>query len=153
MSLKFFSIIFLIVSLQSACQTNNKDNTQKKLKTTTQIDSQAQKTKDSLELVREIEEEAKPVYIETFKTVHEIKTYVEMAEKGEVNKSEVIAMYNEKLAPGMGKLTTLSQIKKRLDTAGDAYIEFKFKKACAEIALSKAAEQKFKANMLDSSKH
>ncbi len=152
MSLKFLSIVFLIASLQSACQTKIKDNTEKQIKPTTQIDSQAQKTEDSLKLVREIEEEAKPVYIETFKTVHEITTYVEMAEKGEVNKNEVIAMYNEKLGPGMGKLSTLSQIKKRLDTSGDAYIEFKFKKACAEIALSKAAEQKFKANMLDSSK-
>ena len=152
MTYKFLTIIFFIAFVQLlSCKTENKNNNQKD-STTTVTDSIAQKTKDSLELVSEIEEEAKPAYIDAYKKIMEIKTNVELAEKGDLNKSQVVADYNERLGPEMGRLSTLSQVKTRLDTAGDAYIQYKFKRACADIALSKAAEQKFNAKTFDSSK-
>lgn len=144
---KITFVLWLFTTLQAVSQVDSIDHGQI-ISTTPRIGSQVEKAKDSRNIRKEVEEEARPVYVETFKTVYEIKTYVEMARKGKMSKSKAIAMYNNKLGPEMGELSSLSKIKERLDTAGDAYIKYKFLQACAEIALRKAAEASFKAEML-----
>ena len=96
-------------------------------------------------MIKEIQEEAKPVFIKTYKIVHEIMDDVDLAKQGLLPKSAVIQKYNEVLGPEMGRLKTLTQIKARLDTAGEGYIKYKFIKAQAEIAREKAAEKKHTA--------
>ena len=87
MTYKFLTLFFFFAFVQLlSCKTENKNDSQNDLRTTVN-DSIAKKTKDSLDLVREIEEEAKPVYIDAYKKVMEIKTNIELAEKGDLNKT------------------------------------------------------------------
>ncbi len=108
-------------------------------------DSLATKKADSLRLISEIEAEAKPAYVSAFSAVMTIKAEVEECEKGLLKSRDVVSHFNSTLGPEMGRLSTLSQVKQRLDTAGDAYVDYKFKKACAAIALEKAGAAKFES--------
>lgn len=136
------SIIFSIIclSLLISCWNNDSDT----------IKLADKRRNDSIQAVREIEELAKPAYIDAYKKVNEIKMNVKLAEKGLLKAEEVVSQFNRVLGPEMGQLRKLSQVKQRLDTAGDAYIQFKYKRAQAEIALYKAAELKHRLEMADS---
>lgn len=52
---------------------------------------------------------------------------MELADSGSMKKTGVVPEFNWILEPKMCYLKTLSQVKKRLDSGGDAYIEFKHK--------------------------
>ena len=103
--------------------------------------------KDSLEndqrLKSEIEEEAKPVYVEAYKTILTLRSYIRLADSGRIKRSDVVREYNSAVAGTMGHLSNFKKVKQRIDDDGDAYAEFMFKKACAEIAARRAAEAKF----------
>jgi TonB family protein len=89
---------------------------------------------DSIELV--IAELAKPVYIETYKTVNTARFKVKNALSGKYSVKEAMDYYNENLSSYMGRYQTLQSVKKRLDTAGDAFIDAMFLREKGRIAKS-----------------
>lgn len=88
--------------------------------------------KDSLENV--IMELAKPVYIESYKIVNTARFKVKNALAGKYPFKDAMDYYNENLATYMGRYQTLQSVKKRLDTAGDAFIDVMFSREKARIA-------------------
>lgn len=94
----------------------------------------AQESNDSTILAK-VRELAKPVYMEAYRVVHNSKKKVEWAYAKHINASEAIDYYNTNLGPIMGKLKTLIEVKKRLDSSGDDYIEYMFLKEQAKVAL------------------
>ncbi|GEM_PF-2697578 len=89
---------------------------------------------DSIEHV--IEELAKPVYIETYKTINTARFKVKNALSGKYPVKEAMDYYNENLSSYMGRYQTLQAVKKRLDTAGDAFIDVMFLREKGRIAKS-----------------
>ena len=135
------TIPFLALIIFISCQNSTNLDRQSVVE-----DSLRRERLDSVKLVREIETEAKPAYIEAYEAVQDMKDKIRLSEQGLIRRSDVIDDFNQTLGREMGRLSSLSQIKERLDTAGDAYIQFKFKKACANVAMEKAASLKFEFN-------
>lgn len=142
MSSKFLFLLLIGILVVSGCNSTN-TNTERK---------SYHSYKDSIAMIREIEEEAKPAYIEAYTKVAELRQYIRLAEAGQLTNDEVVAEFNRNFGGELGRLKTLQEVKQRMDTAGDGYIKFRFLKAQADIALRKAAEKQFEINSLDSIK-
>lgn len=90
-----------------------------------------------------IMEKAKPAYTKAFTEINEIKSLVKLAEDGLLKQDEVIRKYNNTVGQTMGQLHKLTDVKMRIDTAGDAYIKYKWNIEAAKIAREMAAEKAF----------
>ena len=91
-------------------------------------------------LLKQIQLEAKPVYVKAKTEISELRNLVDLAKKGLINKNSVVNKFNELVGPIMGIQSSFNAIDKRLKNAGDAYVDFMFKKELARIANKRAAE-------------
>lgn len=96
--------------------------------------AQKDPVKDSLENI--VNELAKPVYIETYKIVNTARLMVKNALSGKYPVKDAMDYYNENLSSYMGRYQTLQSVKKRLDTAGDAFVDAMFLREKGRIAKS-----------------
>ena len=139
------TIIFILTI--TACQNQETKNAESAGNEPSHIEKKA--IQDSIvskeDLVKQIEELAKPVYVEAYTIIHTLKNEVELAKQGTISKSGVVNHYNQTVGETMGRKSTLEAVDKRLQEAGDGYIDFMFKKECARIATQKAAEKSFEA--------
>ncbi|WP_300597336.1 energy transducer TonB [Niabella sp.] len=94
--------------------------------------TQTDPVKDSIERI--VEDLAKPVYIETYKIVNTAKYKINNAINGRYPAKEAMSYYNENLSKYMGSYKTIQAVKKRLDTAGDAFVEVMYLTAKGRIA-------------------
>src|ERR1043166_4986786 len=127
----FISFTLIITSCQNQNEQNKSVDSISKEKVTQDSIAHAERNdKDSIELKKEllkqIEELAKPVYVEAYTVIHTLRSEVELAKKGTIPKSGVVRHFNETVGRTMGRRSTLEQVDKRLQEAGDAYIEFMF---------------------------
>lgn len=91
----------------------------------------------------EIMEEAKPVYVDAFVKINTLKNYIHFVDDGTMDKKQVVNEYNNTFGYRMGFLKTFAEVKQRIETAGDAFIDYVYKKECARIALMKSANIQF----------
>lgn len=94
--------------------------------------------------MEEIKEEGRPYWVQAKKELFSIQNYIDLAEKGLVKKNDVIAEFNNTIGKVIGKSNSFDDVKKRVENSGDAYVEFVFNKACADIANRRAAEAAYK---------
>lgn len=100
-------------------------------------------TADKSSLENLVLEKAKPAYTKAYTEISEIKANLKMAEDGLIEKEQAVKLYNNTVGVTMGKLTKFSDVKTRIDTAGEAYVQYRWKAAAAKIATEMAAEKKF----------
>lgn len=86
---------------------------------------------------------AKGKFVEATSTVFELRTNIDLAKKGFISKDGVVKMYNETIGKTTGFVSNLNEAEQALNRNADAYIQFTFKKAVANLALAKAAEVAF----------
>lgn len=135
--MKYIFLLISFAAISFSCGENKSDNA-------TNVIEPAQDRKTDLE--SEVAELAKPAYIEAFTQVHTLKNNISLVDSGLVEKSAVVREYNSTVGLYMGRLSDFESIRARMDTAGDAYIEFRYQKEKARIAFEKAAELEFEQN-------
>lgn len=116
------------------------------------FDSKVNSTERAKSLEAEISKEAEPVYIEAYTKVNGLRINIKLANEGTLNKKDVLREYNSGIGTVMGNLKSFSDMQKRIDTAGDAYIQYMVLKAKADIALRKAAEKSYESKMQEDKK-
>jgi len=94
--------------------------------------AQKDPVRDSLERI--VEELAKPVYIETYKIVNTAKYKINNAINDRYSAKDAMRYYNDNLSQYMGSYNTIQAVKKRLDAAGDAFVEVVYLRAKGRIA-------------------
>lgn len=80
-------------------------------------------------------------------TVTLLKNEVQLAKDGFIDKNKVVEHYNETMGKTAGIVKTLDEVEQQLTKNGDAYIRMTLLKAAANIALGKAAEKAFDAEL------
>lgn len=100
------------------------------------------------EALNEVFKESGSEYTEAVKLVSQLKTNIDLAKQGIIQKEAVIKQYNDSLGKTTGQVKSLDEAEKQLIEKGDAYIQMTLKKAVANIALEKAAQKAFEAEEL-----
>lgn len=139
--MKLFIKIFFALVLLSCNNT--------KIKTaadTTAINTSVDSSNSEENLRQQIAEEAKPAYVDAWTKIAKIKQYINLADSGKMQKKDAVYLYNSTVGSTMGKLSSFSAVKTRIDTAGDAYVDYVYKKAQADIALQHAAEKNYQTD-------
>lgn len=97
------------------------------------------------EALNDVMKEAGSEYSSAVKTVSQLKTNIDLAKQGFIEKEKVIKEYNDSIGKTTGQVKSLDEAEQQLIEKGDAYIEMTLKKAVANIALEKAAQKAFEA--------
>ncbi len=79
-------------------------------------------------------------YKKVVSDVNELKSAVNLAKQGFIDKKDVVNKYNETLGKTAGVVTTLSEVEDKLTSKAQDIIDFTLLKARANIVLAKAAE-------------
>jgi hypothetical protein len=140
--MRSIAVVIMVLFVASGCHENNNA-----VKTTSKNDTLAITGKNdtvsySNSLEEKIKEEAKPVYVAAMQKIIMLRSYIKLADSGDLKKSDVINQYNEMVADRMGRLSNYNKVKKRINEDGDAYAEMLYNIECANIAARKAAEAK-----------
>ena len=132
-----YKFIAVLVIFLSACSDDNQDEP-------AAVNKPVEKqTPDSISIEKKVkaavEDEARESYARAKENIRVLKESIARADSGLQQKAAVINQYNTTVGAVLGDLTSYSAVKKRIEEGGDAYIEFVYKKAVAEIAMRKAA--------------
>jgi hypothetical protein len=100
------------------------------------------------EAYNDVMKEAGSEYASAVKLVSQLKTNIDLAKQGFIEKEKVIKEYNDSLGKTTGQVKSLDEAEKELIEKGDAYIQMTLKKAVANLALEKAAQKAFEAEEL-----
>ncbi len=139
--MKFFTKLIFALLLLSC---NNSEI--KTFADTTIANTNVDSSNSEQALRQQIAEEAKPAYIDAWTKITKIRQYINLADSGKLQKKDAVYLYNSTVGSTMGKLTSFSAVKNRIDTAGDAYVDYIYKKAQADIALQHAAEKSYETD-------
>ncbi len=80
---------------------------------------------------------AKPALVKATGEINQMKSFIELADSGQIDKSELINRYNANLGRIMGKVTTFEALRQKIDSTGSAYIEVMHEKEAARIEQEK----------------
>lgn len=89
--------------------------------------------------------ESSSEFTSAVKLVNELKTNIDLARKGFIEKEKVIKQYNDSLGKTTGQVKSLDEAEKALIEKGEAYIQMTLAKAVANLALEEAAKKAFEA--------
>jgi hypothetical protein len=78
-------------------------------------------------------------YIKAIENVTDLRSAVDLAKQGIIDKDDVVKKYNDTIGKTTGIVSTLADVEAKLADKGDAFIEFTLKKARAQAILSKAS--------------
>lgn len=95
----------------------------------------------------EILADTKDKYSEAAANVTKLKLDVALAKDGFIDKNTVVKEYNDTMGKTAGAAKTLDDVEQSLAKNADAYIKFTLLKAAANVALGKAAEEAFNAEL------
>lgn len=87
-------------------------------------------------------------YKKAVMNILELKTNIDLAKKGFLDKKDVLDQYNKTIGTTTGQLDSLDQVEKRIIEQGDAYIQTTLLKAAAQIALEEAAKKAYEAELV-----
>jgi len=116
----------------------------------TAFKSSVDETVEKVDNLNEVMKDSKSAYTSAVTQVSNLRIQIDLAKKGFVDKKEAVKLYNETLGKTTGEVKSLEEAEKALEKNAKAYIEFTLLKAAANIALQKAAEKVFDAQMIDS---
>jgi hypothetical protein len=80
--------------------------------------------------------------------VNELKTQIELAKNGFLDKAKVVEHYNETIGKTTGLVSSLDEAEKQLTENGEAYIKMTLYKAAANIALEEASKSLLEAEKI-----
>lgn len=138
------TLILINFILQSCDSPHNNEET--KIKPPIEAEP-VEKTENDIR--REVEEAAKPAYVKAYAEIASLRSNIDLAEKGTVDKSDVINLFNRTVGVVMGRESSFTGVKNRIEKGGDSYIQYQFQKEIARIAFERAGESQFKAEQLD----
>jgi|JI6StandDraft_1071083.scaffolds.fasta_scaffold102721_3 hypothetical protein len=92
------------------------------------------------EVMKEIRQEAKPVFINANAKIYELRSLIELAKQGLIKKEDVVKHYNYTVGGVMKFQKTFTGVVKRIKESGDAYAMFLYEKEQARILFLKAAK-------------
>jgi len=84
-------------------------------------------------------------YAGAVKNITELRTNIELAKNGFIDKDNVVKQYNETIGKTTGEVKTLEQAEKKLAENADDYIKMTLYKAAAQLALQEAAKKAVEA--------
>lgn len=87
-------------------------------------------------------------FTDAVKNVNELAINIKLAKEGFLDKNKVLKQYNESIGETTGKVKTLDEAERELSKNADAFIKITLYKAAAQIALEKAAEQAYQAEVV-----
>lgn len=79
-------------------------------------------------------------YSEAIKNVIELRTNIQLAKDGFLDKEKVLKQYNETIGKTTGQTSSLDEAEKELNSNAEDYIRLTLLKAAAQIAFGKASE-------------
>lgn len=97
--------------------------------------------------LKEALSESQSEYVKAVSTVKTLESQINAAKEGFLKKEKVVKYYNETIGQTTGQVKNLEQAEKALEKNADAYIKFTLLKAAANVALGKAAEAAFDAQL------
>lgn len=100
--------------------------------------------KDAQNILNEVYKESNSEYEQAISHVTELKTEIDLAKQGFIDKGVVLKRYNETIGQTTGEVKTLDEAEQALNQNAEAYIKFTLLKAAANIALAKAARESVK---------
>lgn len=77
--------------------------------------------------------------------IAELKTNIDLAKKGFIDKKDVVDQYNKTIGQTIGQVKSLDEVESAIVKNGDAYIKMTLFKAAANLALEEAAKKAFEA--------
>jgi hypothetical protein len=95
------------------------------------------------EAYNKILKESDSEFTQAVKLVNQLKTSIDLAKKGFIDKEAVIKEYNDSIGKTTGQVKSLEQAEKELTEKGEAYIQMTLAKAVANLALEEAAKKAF----------
>jgi hypothetical protein len=95
------------------------------------------------EAYNEVLKESDSEFTQAVKLVNQLKTNIDLAKQGFIQKEAVIKQYNDSIGKTTGQVKSLEQAEKDLIEKGDAYIQMTLAKAVANLALEQAAKKAF----------
>ena len=125
MKFYFFSLVILL----TGCNTPN-DDASSKTGTENSAPFEGKSEVDAKRL-------AKPALVKATVEINQMKSFIEMADSGKVDKSELINRYNANLGRIMGTVKTFEALRQKIDSTGSAYIEVMHEKEAARIEQEK----------------
>ena len=130
-----YKIITALLIFLSACSDNKQEEP------AVVNEPAAQQTPDTISIEKKVKaavkDEARESYARAEKNIRDLKEAIARADSGLQKKAEVIDQYNTTVGAVLGDLTSYGAVKQRIEEGGDAYIDFVYKKAVAEIAMRK----------------
>lgn len=100
---------------------------------------------DKQKALNEVFSEANSEYTKAVQEVENLRSAFNQAREGIIKKEAAVKLYNESIGKTTGQVKTLDEAEQALAKNAAAYIKFTLLKAQANIALSKAAAEAFRA--------
>ncbi len=97
-------------------------------------------TVESQRLLNDTLKESSGSYGAAVKSITELRSNIELAKKGLLDKNDVLKQYNEGLGKTIGEVKNLDEAEKSLVENGEAYVRMMMYKAAANLALEEAAK-------------
>lgn len=112
-----------------------------------QYNKKLSETEAAQKRINDALEESKSAYTDAITQVNSLKQNIALAKDGFISKEGVVKQYNETIGKTTGEVKSLDEAEQALTKNAEAYIKFTLLKAAANIALEKAAEKAFEAEL------
>lgn len=93
----------------------------------------------------QVVEQASDSFAQASATVSNLKTNIQLAKDGFIDKNKVVKEYNETIGKTTGEVHSLDEAEQALNKNADAYVKFTLYKAAATIAFQEAGKKAFEA--------